>query len=130
MALFPPAFDAHGCGLRQRLHDDELGEVTLDELFGGRFVHRRLRPAHAAGALTAAGGVSDAPHARGPRAANFVETAPQDFVWLAAEPLGGLQLGQEVSLNRDTDIGAGDRVALALRQGSGAGKSRGGHWLR
>lgn len=40
-----------------------------------------------------------------------------DFVWLAAEPLGGLVLGQEVSLNEETDVQCGDRHALAFRQG-------------
>ena len=40
-----------------------------------------------------------------------------DSVWLASEPLGGRKLGQEVSLNEETDVQCGDRVALAFRQG-------------
>lgn len=36
---------------------------------------------------------------------------------MAAEPLGGLTLGQEVSLNAETDVECGDRHALMLRGG-------------
>ncbi|CAL1149575.1 unnamed protein product, partial [Cladocopium goreaui] len=38
-------------------------------------------------------------------------------VHVAAEPLGGLTLGQEVSLNAETDVECGDRHALMLRGG-------------
>ncbi|CAK9070805.1 unnamed protein product [Durusdinium trenchii] len=46
-----------------------------------------------------------------------VQPALGDFVWLAAEPLGGLILGQEVSLNSETDVQVGTSCALALRKG-------------
>jgi hypothetical protein len=42
---------------------------------------------------------------------------PVGTVWLASEPLGGLVLGQEVTLNSVTDVIFGSHTALALRQG-------------
>ena len=84
---------------------DHTGAVrSLDEFFGGHFVRHRkslgVSPAH--------GDVNS------PKNAQF---AHGDNVWVAAEPLGGLALGQEVSLNRETDVQCGDKTALALRQG-------------
>ena len=52
-----------------------------------------------------------------PKSARVVRAAVGDSVWVAAEPLGGLTLGQEVSLNEETDVQCGDRCALAYRQG-------------
>lgn len=52
-----------------------------------------------------------------PKNARVVRAAVGDSVWVAAEPLGGLVLGQEVSLNEETDVQCGDRCALAYRQG-------------
>ena len=99
--------------------DASGNEVTLDELFGGRFVQRRLGLGH--GARTAVEAPLVERPVQGPRNAVELAPAPQDFVWLAAEPLGGLQLGQEVSLSPESAVGAGDRNALVLRQG---------HWVK
>ena len=52
-----------------------------------------------------------------PKNARLVRPAVGDSVWVAAEPVGGLLLGQEVSLNEETDVQCVDRVALAFRQG-------------
>ena len=88
---------------------DHSGAVrSLDAFFGGHFVRHRkslgVSPAH--------GDVNS------PKNAQF---AHGDNVWVAAEPLGGLALRQEVSLNRETDVQCGDKTALALRQG---------HWVK
>lgn len=68
--------------------------VALDEFFGGGFSRDR--------ATEAAEGIPDtAPPAvdmSKPKNAVYVQAAPADSVWVAAEPLGGLVLGQEVSL--------------------------------
>ena len=46
-----------------------------------------------------------------------VTPAGEGMVWVAAEPLGNLILGQEVSLNIATDVQVGDRTALINRGG-------------
>jgi len=96
--------------------DSSGNEKTLDEFFGGRFVHRRLRPLSAptVGAGTSIKASVTAPV---PKNAFVVKPASQDHVWLAAEPLGGLQLGQEVSLNAESDVQIGDHTAMTHRSG-------------
>ncbi|CAK9032346.1 Protein disulfide isomerase-like 2-1 [Durusdinium trenchii] len=80
---------------------------TLEEFFGGSFV--RSRQPTPIGKLDKS---SDSP-----KNAVKVQPALGDFVWLAAEPLGGLILGQEVSLNSETGVQVGTSCALALRKG-------------
>ena len=46
------------------------------------------------------------------------DDAPDGFVWLSAEPLGGTSLGQEMFLNMDTDVCLGAETAMAQRLGS------------
>ena len=82
--------------------------VSFDDLFGGRFLRRRVEKVAPE---------VDAKSVVAPHHVKTVTHAPADHVWLAAEPLGGLVLGQEVSLSSDTDIQIGDRCAMALRQG-------------
>lgn len=73
-------------------------DVGLDAFFGG--------------SPPTSGAVPGSPvHARP------VTNALADYVWVSAEPLGGLTLGQEVSLNAATDVQVGDRTAMALRSG-------------
>ena len=84
-------------------------EVTIDSFFGGSFVRNRLGPVKT--------GVEAANPTDCPRNARKVRSPPVDYVWLAAEPLGGLSLGQEMSLNEDTDVQIGDSCAIALRGG-------------
>ena len=91
--------------------------VTFESFFGGNFVRHRMR---GKGAADARGpeAFGDSPKSGGasPKNARIVAAAPPDSVWVAAEPLGGLLLGQEVCLNPDSDIQAGDRTAMALRK--------------
>ena len=87
---------------------DHTGAVkSLDEFFGGHFIRHRK----SLGGSPAHGDVNS------PKNAQLVQAAHGDNVWVSAEPLGGLALGQEVSLNRETDVQCGDKTALALRQG-------------
>ncbi|CAK9025648.1 unnamed protein product [Durusdinium trenchii] len=74
-------------------------EVGLDGLFGEKFARRR----------------EDTPAA--PKNAVMVQPAMGDCVWVAAEPLGFLMLGQEVSLNSKVGVQVGDRHAMARRMG-------------
>eukprot|EP00435_Cladocopium_sp_Y103_P068723 s90_g32.t1 len=86
--------------------------VDIDEFFGGHFIKRRLTRKGAAEA--------DGPgpaKMESPKNALKVQPAGADSVWLCAEPIGGLCLGQEVSLNQDSDVQVGDRTALALKNG-------------
>ena len=46
-----------------------------------------------------------------------IRPATEGWVWLAAEPLGGLELGQEVLVNLETDVQVGEGTALVLRGG-------------
>lgn len=92
---------------------DRSGKVvSLDTFFGGSFVRRR----RTLGGATVAGG-DGKPEEKSPKNARIVRAAVGDSVWVAAEPLAGLVLGQEVSLNEETDVQVGDRVALAFRKG-------------
>lgn len=76
--------------------------MTLEAFFGGPFVQRRLT----------LGEKDDSP-----KNAKVVSPALADYVWVAAEPLGGLSLGQEVCLNTDTDVQCGSHHAMAMRRG-------------
>ena len=38
-------------------------------------------------------------------------------MWVSSEPLGGLVLGQEVSLNTETDVQCGSHHCMTLRRG-------------
>lgn len=86
--------------------------VDIDAFFGGSFVRRRMT---GKGVLAgdSAGGTPDSP-----KHAHRVRPATADTVWVASEPLGGLALGQEVSLNLEDDVQVGDRTAMALRRGT------------
>ena len=83
-------------------------EVDIDEFYGEPFVRKRI---------IGKGGAVPSPDPVSPKNAIKVKPATADTVWVAAEPLGGLVLGQEVSLNSDEDVQIGDRTALTLRQG-------------
>ena len=85
--------------------------VTVDELFGGSFVRSRVKGKGGVGVMSPPDAVAS------PKNARIVTPALADAVWVAAEPLGGLQLGQEVSLSSEQDIQCGARCAMALRQG-------------
>ena len=92
------------------------GVETLDGFFGGSFLARRLG---AKSSVPAADGqvvvVGDVPPGK-PAAASLsmpvalqeqlskAVAAPPGSVWLCGEPLGGLSLGQEMSLNSATDF--------------------------
>ena len=89
--------------------DSSGHEKSLDDLFGSRFVHRRLR------SLSAAAGATPPPPV--PKNAYMVKPTSQDYVWLAAEPLGSLELGQEVGLNSESDVQLGDSTAMTIRNG-------------
>ena len=102
-----------------KVMDSTGTEVDFHTFYGGRFVPRRLGAARAAPDQTMPTVHSAGPAV--PAAVRTVETAPPDYVWLCAEPLGGLSLGQEVSLNLSTDVQVGDQTALAFRQG---------HWVK
>ena len=91
-------------------------EVTTDAFFGGRFVRQRLQKTVV---QNTAGGTNDSPVS--PKNAAKVRPAPDDMVWVAAEPLAGFKIGQEVSLNIASDVQLGERTAMALRSGE---------WLR
>ena len=99
-------------------------EVNFDDFFGGSFIRRRLRKTEAAAPGAAAVMTADGPLEQQPgvlQKAVVPRLPPEGYIWLAAEPLGGFNLGQEVSLNPGTDIQIGDRTALAWR---------GGHWVK
>lgn len=83
-------------------------DVTYEEFFGVPSGPARMR-IH---------GKSPASGSDGPKNARKISAALADYVWVSAEPLGGLVLGQEVSLSVDTDVQIGDRTAIALRNGS------------
>ncbi|CAE8693166.1 unnamed protein product [Polarella glacialis] len=118
--------------------------LELDAYFGGHFIARRLTRAGARLApVSAAAKAAPAGPGLGPAAsaADVVAKAdaggglgpvalwrsqldvhagtpgPVGTVWLASEPLGGLVLGQEVTLNSVTDVIFGSHTALALRKG-------------
>ena len=84
-------------------------EVDVNDFFGGSFVRRRQTVVKA--------GESATPTRLHPKNAVAVTPALGDHVWVAAEPLGGLTLGQEVSLSLENDVQVGDRTALTLRAG-------------
>ena len=82
------------------------GKVPFDNFFGGTFVRRRLTKA-----------IATPPEATSPKNAHQLKPALADYVWVAAEPLGGFILGQEVCLNAETDVQCGSHHATALRRG-------------
>lgn len=90
--------------------DESKQPQTLEAFFGGALVPQWQQSIPGSGAVDAVDGGT-------PKNAKIVRPAVGDSVWLASEPLGGLELGQEVSLNEETDVQCGDRVALAFRQG-------------
>ena len=89
--------------------------VSIDALSGGKFLRTRLprgrRREEVPGRHDGGSPVGT------PKNAKVVEPAMGDYVWVSAEPLGGLILGQEVSLNAETDVQCGPRHAMALRRG-------------
>ena len=94
------------------------GSVSDATAFLGRWlVPRRLRqkgPNVRAGAIESGGDPL-------PSAVGVVQPAPEGFVWVAAEPLGGLVLGQEVSITPSVDVQLGERTAML---------KRGDHWTK
>ena len=98
--------------LPKKVVDAAGQEIDLNTMFGGHFLRRRI--VAPAGRIPAEGFAADN---GSPKNAVVVRPATGDSVWVAAEPLGGMVLGQEVSLNMETDVQCGDRHALALRQG-------------
>lgn len=94
----------------ERMYNANGELVAVDDMFGGSFVRTRVRG-------KGGGGASPVDAAGSPKHARIVTPALADSVWVAAEPLGGLQLGQEVSLSMEQDIQCGARCAMALRQG-------------
>ena len=83
--------------------------VSLDALFGGKFLRTRLPRGR---------GREEVPgrHEGGSPVPKNAKVVERDYVWVSAEPLGGLILGQEVSLNAETDVQCGPRHAMALRR--------------
>lgn len=106
-----------GCDVTVPDHclDSKFSRVSVEAFFDGQFVRRRLplRGAAGEGPGGSTGGSPDSP-----KNARKVAAAGSDSVWVASEPLGGLVLGQEVSLNTESDVQCGDFVALALRSGA------------
>eukprot|EP00439_Symbiodinium_sp_Y106_P077626 s190_g16.t1 len=51
-----------------------------------------------------------------PSGVKAVQPAAEGYVWVAAEPIGGLLLGQEVSITPSTDVQLGDRIAMLKRR--------------
>ena len=98
--------------LPKKVVDAAGQEIDLNTMFGGHFLRRRI--VAPAGRMPAEGLAAEN---GSPKNAVVVRPATGDSVWVAAEPLGGMVLGQEVSLNMETDVQCGDRHALALRQG-------------
>ena len=92
--------------------DKEGKTVDLNGYFGGSFVRRRRTIVDAG---VDAG--KNKEQGMSPKNARVVRAAVGDSVWVAAEPLADLVLGQEVSLNEETDVQVGDRCALAFRKG-------------
>ena len=97
--------EGHTLVLPDDVVDSKGTDVNIDTFFGGSCPLR----------VVPIGATGSSPQT--PKNALVVRPALGDSVWLAAEPLGGLLLGQEVSLNEETDVQCGDRFALALRQG-------------
>jgi hypothetical protein len=108
--------------------------AEMDAFFGGHFIARRLtrgaaRIAAAVAAVPAAGLGAQAPDGvskgvlgtealwRSQLDVHPGMAGPTGSVWLAGEPLGGLVLGQEVTLDASTDIIVGVHTALAWRRG-------------
>jgi len=103
--------EGYGAVLPSVVQDAAGRPQTLDEFFGGAFLSRRMT------------GKPDERRSQRPtepvlpKNAGRVQHPPDGFVWVAAEPLGGLVLGQEVSLNEKEDVQVGTSTALALRSG-------------
>ena len=89
------------------------GSVADASAFLGRLlVPRRLRGKGPEGRVVDEGGAA----ATVPPGVRMIEPAPEGLVWVASEPLGGLLLGQEVSITPSTDVQLGERTAM-LRRG-------------
>lgn len=95
--------------------DQAFEVVSIDALFGGKFLRTRLPRGR--GREEVPGRHDGGSPVGTPKNAKVVEPAMGDYVWVSAEPLGGLILGQEVSLNAETDVQCGPRHAMALRRG-------------
>ncbi|CAE7943852.1 unnamed protein product, partial [Symbiodinium sp. KB8] len=86
------------------------------EFLGRILVQRRLHGKGPAARKDADPTVGD--HATGSWAPiDRIRPAVEGWVWLAAEPLGGFTLGEEVTINAATDVQVGERTALVLRGG-------------
>lgn len=91
--------------------DSAGGEVDFSTFFGGDFVRHRASVKGPPGG-DGTGGSSDSP-----KNAVKAKVAPENFVWVASEPLGGLRLGQEIVLNATSDVQVGEKTAMTLRNG-------------
>lgn len=94
--------------LPQYVCNEHGGEQDLNDFFGGSFLTRQQFRRDAIP-------IADAD--KSPKNACVVTPALGDYVWVSAEPLGGMVLGQEVSLNSETDVQCGSHHAMALRRG-------------
>lgn len=94
--------------------DSQNAVVTVEDFYGEPFIRRRLT--RKTGPIGAAAAVNADGLGGTPKNAFVVQPAAADSVWLAAEPLGGLVLGQEVSLNQDSDVQVGDTAEWHMGQ--------------
>ena len=86
-------------------------EVSFIFFFGGEFLRHRATVKGPPGG-DGTGGSPDSP-----KNAARAKPAPENYVWVASEPLGGLRLGQEIVLNSTSDVQVGEKVAMTLRSG-------------
>ena len=86
-------------------------EVSFSSFFGGEFLRHRATVKGPPGG-DGTGGSPDSP-----KNAARAKPAPENYVWVASEPLGGLRLGQEIVLNSTSDVQVGEKVAMTLRSG-------------
>ena len=92
------------------LRDGSISEVS--GFVGRHLVPRRLT---GKGPVARGGGVTTVVEPTLPLGVRLIEPAAEGYVWIAAEPIGGLKLGQEVSVQAN-DIQLGESVAM-LRRG-------------
>ena len=92
------------------VRDGSISEVS--GFVGRHLVPRRLT---GKGPVARGGGITTVVEPTLPPGVRVIEPAPEGYVWIAAEPIGGLKLGQEVSIQAN-DIQLGESVAM-LRRG-------------
>ncbi|CAE7458265.1 SLC34A1 [Symbiodinium microadriaticum] len=92
------------------LRDGSISEVS--GFVGRHLVPRRLT---GKGPVARGGGVTTVVEPTLPLGVRLIEPAAEGYVWIAAEPIGGLKLGQEVSVQAN-DIQLGESVAMLRRR--------------